>query len=94
MNNHITFVSWLEGFLDATKNNLTAPQVREIRKKINEVKQNSSKLPQPFWESNLSLESSIPSLGDTDENNLEVNDEFLKEIERRKNASTMEELDA
>jgi hypothetical protein len=89
MNNHITFLSWLEGFLDATKNKLTAPQIREIRKKIDEVKRNT---PKPSSQSfSLDEDFEIYAIPDV-ENNPEVNDEFLKEIERRKNASTMEEL--
>jgi hypothetical protein len=31
------FLSWLEGYLDATTNTLTPKQVKEIRKKITEV---------------------------------------------------------
>lgn len=89
MNNHTTFVSWLEGFLDATKNKLTAPQIREIRKKIDEVKRKSPKsLFQPL-PTDIDFESYSSG---TIENNSEANDEFLKEIDRRKNASTMEEL--
>jgi hypothetical protein len=85
------FINWLEGYLDACKNKLTIPQVKEIRKKITEyhVARESDLL--PLWDSTypgaVSLKGAYNSF-----NNTAVNEEYLKEVERNSKASTMEEL--
>ena len=77
------FMAWLEGYLDASKNTLTTPQVKEIRKKISEYqKMQKSQVLIP-----LNEPAYYPSQPPIDE-------EFLKEIERNKNASTMEALES
>jgi hypothetical protein len=66
--------------LDASKNKLSTSQVKEIRKKIKEYHE----------EEDLRFLME-PSLYNSPPNSIK-NDEFLKEIERNKNASTMEDL--
>lgn len=80
MQDATTFINWLEGFLDASKNNPTPAQIKEIRKKMKELKANSPTL-MAIYDSSCS----------TSTNNA-LNDEFLKEVESRKSAATMEEL--
>jgi hypothetical protein len=75
-----SFINWLEGFLDANKNSVTIPQVREIRKKMKEAKVTIA----PYY--------AIYDTGSMSSTNNPVNDEFLKEIESRKGAATMDEL--
>jgi len=91
MNNSEKFISWLEGYLDACKNTLDVNQVKIIRKKIKEC---SSKIatgityaPYSFNGSNVPLYDSF-----NQSSTYEMDPEFLKEIEKNKNASTMEEL--
>jgi hypothetical protein len=91
MNNSEKFINWLEGYLDACKNTLDINQVKIIRKKIKEC---SSKIASgitygPF----TSIGSSIPLYDSLNQSSTyEMDPEFLKEIEKNKNASTMEEL--
>lgn len=73
------FINWLEGYLDACKNNLTPNQVREVRKKLVEVKKESS-------------ENLIPLYDSVSSNNPMLNEEFIRAIEENKHASTLEEL--
>lgn len=73
------FINWLEGYLDACKNNLTANQVREIRKKLIDTKKNTSN-------STVALYDSVAPT------NQILTDEFIRAIEEHKNASTLEEL--
>lgn len=80
MQDATTFINWLEGFLDASKNSLTPAQIKEIRKKMKEIKGNSPSF-MALYDSGCS----------TSTNNL-INDEFLREVESRKGAATMEEL--
>jgi hypothetical protein len=91
MNNPEKFINWLEGYLDACKNTLDVNQVKIIRKKIKEC---SSKIasgltysPYAFTGSNIPLYDSF-----NQSSTYEMDPEFLKEIEKNKNASTMEEL--
>ena len=75
------FINWLEGYLDACKNTLNPAQVREIRKKLVEVRKESTSLI-PLYDSGFG----------SNLNNHTVNEEFIKAIEKNKHASTMEEL--
>ncbi len=86
------FVNWLEGYLDASKNKLTTPQIKEIRKKISDVRTNNSNRMIPLWDSTSTSFPVYQEEFNSSQNNTPVDDEFLKEIERNKNASTMEEL--
>ena len=73
------FINWLEGMLDASKNKLNSSQVKEIRKKIKvyHTEDDLRFLIEPHHELPL---------------NSVKNEEFLKEIEKNKHASTMEDL--
>lgn len=75
MKNANSFLEWLEGYLDASKNKLSEAQVKEIRKKMKEV----------------TVSSKTVALYDSS-NNLQANDDFIREVESRKFASTMEDL--
>ena len=77
------FIAWLEGYLDASKNALTTPQVKEIRKKITHYQ-------------NLQTAQVLIPLNEPAYYSLQpqIDEEFLKEIERNKNASTMEALES
>lgn len=93
------FINWLEGYLDASKNSLNSNQIKEIRKKISEYNKNTVSQTIPLWDSTTTFNPNIlkPSSGViTNVGNVTyttpVNEEYLKEIERNKNASTMEEL--
>jgi len=83
------FINWLEGFLDASKNKLSNNQVREIRKKINEYHKAKYQSIIPIYDS-TSTASVFPTAEYTKP--LPVNENFLKEIENNKSASTMEDL--
>ena len=91
MQNPVTFVNWLEGFLDGCGNSPSPKQMKEIRKRLSEISQLQTAV--PMWETNpistISLEQPLsPNFG----KNEQVNEEFLQAIEESKNASTMEEL--
>jgi len=77
------FINWLEGVLDASKNKLSPVQVREIIKKIKEYHAHSSESENNdyFMGSNNKISPKFA-----------LNEEFIKEIEKNKAASTMEEL--
>jgi uncharacterized short protein YbdD (DUF466 family) len=75
------FINWLEGYLDACKNSLTPAQIREVRKKLNETRKDSSNQLVPIYDNYV-----------THTNNHPVDEEFIKAIEENKNASTLEEL--
>lgn len=91
------FINWLEGFLDASKNKINVAQIKEIRKKIKEYHEQEKNDLMPLYDT-LSFEnySSWNRPGSEKfHSNLvkpEENEEYLKEIEKNKNASTMEEL--
>lgn len=74
------FINWLEGMLDASKNKLNSSQVKEIRKKIKEYHTKD--------DIRFLME---PGSHDLPLNSIK-NEEFLKEIEKNKHASTMEDL--
>ena len=92
MNNSEKFINWLEGYLDACKNSLDINQVKLIRKKMKEV------APQiavglsynPF--TSAVTAPIVPLYDSLNAPQHEIDSEFLKEIEKNKNASTMEEL--
>ena len=90
MQTPVTFVNWLEGFLDGCGNTPTPKQMKEIRKRLSEISQTQAMV--PMWETNpmtIALEQPLsPNFG----KNEQVNEEFLQAIEESKNASTMEEL--
>ena len=91
MTNPEKFINWLEGYLDASKNNLSTNQIKEIRKKITELTKYSADKVVPIWDSNVSDATHYPVFNNPIYST-PVNEEYLKEIERNKNASTMEEL--
>jgi hypothetical protein len=79
-----SFINWLEGYLDASKNTLSSAQVREIRKKMKEVKESTPDISNPLialYDSSCVTSTNNPA-----------NDEFIREVESRKGATTMEEL--
>lgn len=92
MQNPVTFVNWLEGFLDGCGNTPSPKQMKEIRKRLSEISKTQAMV--PMWDTNpmvgtISLEQQLsPNFG----KNEQVNEEFLQAIEESKNASTMEEL--
>jgi hypothetical protein len=75
------FINWLEGYLDACKNSLTPAQIREVRKKLNETRKDSSNQIVPIYDNYVAHTNNYP-----------VDEEFIKAIEENKNASTLEEL--
>jgi hypothetical protein len=94
MENSEKFINWLEGFLDASKNRLNSSQIREIRKKIKDYHEQEKNELTPIYDS-LSNWGNIPLNGFSKTDFIkktEENAEYLKEIEKNKNASTMEEL--
>ena len=92
MQNPVTFVNWLEGFLDGCGNTPTPKQMKEIRKRLSEISQTQAMV--PMWETHpmtIGLEQPLsPNFG----KNEQANEEFLQAIEESKNASTMEELNS
>ncbi len=95
MTNSEKFINWLEGYLDASKNNLTANQIKEIRKKITEYNKNTATETVPLWDSANAYTYSYVDGNTkpyTKTYSTPVNEDYLREIEKNKNASTMEEL--
>lgn len=99
MNTPENFINWLEGFLDACKNKPTAPQIKEIRKKISDIKPSIGDNYHALW--NPSVEplpvNSFPTIGlvqpdSIEPNNGPLDEAFMAEIEKRKSATTMDEL--
>jgi len=88
------FINWLEGFLDASKNKINSGQVREIRKKIKEYHDQERNDIIPIYDTLAGLSNS--GYGDLLNTSVikesEKNAEYLKEIEKNKAASTMEQL--
>jgi uncharacterized protein YktB (UPF0637 family) len=78
MNSEEKFINWLEGFLDGTKNQLNASQIKEIRKRISEFNKNK--------------ESTITKLFEKNEKDPSQNSEFIDEVKRLSNSGTLEEL--
>jgi len=94
MNSHEKFTNWLEGLLDACKNKPTVQHVKDIRKKLENLKVEERA-------ANI-LNLQVPSfrnptfgLGQAQEGSVEKfidDDDFQRAIEKNKTASTMEEL--
>ena len=92
MNNSEKFINWLEGYLDACKNTLDVTQVKIIRKKIKEC---SSRVATGIIQPPVHYTytgNAIPLYDSFNQSSHEMDPDFLKEIEKNKNASTMEEL--
>ncbi len=85
------FINWLEGFLDASKNKINPTQVKEIRKKIKEYHEQEKNDLMPIYDTLSTWGKFDDSLRNTVKEQ-EANAEYLKEIEKNKAASTMEEL--
>lgn len=107
MNTPENFINWLEGFLDACKNKPTAQQIKEIRKKISELSldvrvthnRSTGEIYTPLWNTQNGAVSAdhFPTIGlvppgSTEPNNGPLDEEFMAEIEKRKSATTMDEL--
>jgi hypothetical protein len=80
------FINWLEGYLDASKNRLEPGQVREIRKRITSYHKETREVTIPLWDSAYAAAFNTP--------NNQLNEEFIREVEKNKNASTMEDISA
>jgi hypothetical protein len=96
MTNHQNFVNWLEGYLDACKNKLSAPQIKEIRKKMSEIKEDSlSEMYTSLWNSEMppAQIKDFPTVTLVTPKKDEPCEEYLEAIEKNKNASTMEDLE-
>jgi hypothetical protein len=90
MTNSEKFINWLEGYLDACKNTLDSTQVKIIRKKIKEC---STKVVTGITYSPYTYTgTSVPLYDSFNQSSHEMDPEFLKEIEKNKTASTMEDL--
>jgi hypothetical protein len=94
MTNSEKFINWLEGYLDACKNTLDPSQVKTIRKKIKEcstgVVTGITYSPHIYGNG---TSTSVPLYDSFNQSSAhEMDPEFLKEIEKNKNASTMEAL--
>lgn len=93
MNNSEKFINWLEGYLDACKNTLDTTQVKLIRKKMKEAVPQIAVGITYNPSTSASFTSPIVPLYDgLNASQHDIDPEFLKEIEKNKNASTMEEL--
>lgn len=76
-------ISWIEGYLDASKNSLTSNQVREIRKKMIEYHKKSQ----------FNLRSPISTGVQLNLDSQPINEDYIKAVEKCKSATTMEELE-
>jgi hypothetical protein len=83
------FINWLEGYLDASSNKLTVNQVKFIRKKIEEVRLTNVG-PQLLFDSRQPLQ--ITERLTNPVKPQASYDEFIKEVERNRGATTLEEL--
>jgi hypothetical protein len=98
------FVNWLEGFLDACKNAPTSMQIREVRKKIANIRPVAGvEQYNSLWDSNMPPQptrsfSTItlvqPPKEEINSKNEPVNEDFIRAIEENKKAATMEELNS
>ena len=84
------FINWLEGYLDACKNVLDTSQVKIIRKKIKECQDSHTPSSITFQSSTATGSSGIIPLYDSQITTIDQN--FLEEVERNKNISTLDEL--
>ena len=82
------FINWLEGYLDALNDKLTVAQVRAIRKKIKEVS-DDARPANLLFDSHVPMSSSRSPIGPIKSPDY---DDFLREVENNRNASTVEEL--
>jgi hypothetical protein len=86
------FINWLEGYFDASKNKITTNQVKEIRKKITEYRSESRRQDEILWNvSAYNVDAQLAKTS-TDFHNHSLNEEYLNEIEKNKNAATMSDL--
>ncbi len=92
MENSEKFINWLEGFLDAGKNNINAGQVKEIRKKIKAYHEQEKNDLVPIYDTLSTWGTSDSRAFRNTVKEPEVNAEYLNEIEKNKNVSTMEQL--
>jgi hypothetical protein len=97
MNSHERFTNWLEGLLDACKNKPTPQHVKDIRKKLESLK--NEELAAEMLRSHGIVQAATPTfqtfgLGTLPDESPEkfLEDDFKTAIEKSKNASTMEEL--
>jgi len=81
------FIGWLEGYLDAKKNDLTRGDARKIRKKIEEYRKNSPRVMIPMHDS-----PSADEQFDRITEDIPVDPEFLAAVEANSGATSMEEL--
>jgi hypothetical protein len=90
MENSEKFINWLEGFLDASKNKINSTQVKEIRKKIKLYHEQAKNELIPIYDNGHWTGVNFEKYAKNTEP--EINEEYLKEIEKNKAASTMEQL--
>jgi hypothetical protein len=83
------FINWLEGYLDACNNKLTSTQVKSIRKKIEDLR-SADLVPRLLFDSYQPAQ--VTQRVTNPVKSQEDHAEFLKEIERNRNATTLEEL--
>lgn len=86
------FINWLEGYFDASKNKITTNQVKEIRKKITEFKTEQKHTDQLLWNAAAYDIDAKLSQTPSDFYKNSLNEEYLNEIEKNKNAATMSDL--
>lgn len=79
------FIGWLEGYLDAKKNDLSRGDARQIRKKIEEYRKTSPRVLVPMYDSPTADEQ-VNTLNDS------VDPAFLAEVAAKNHATSMEEL--
>jgi hypothetical protein len=108
MNTPENFINWLEGFLDACKNNPSPQQIKEIRKKISAlpsrgdrqaINRVTGEVYNPLWNtqidavpvSHFTTIGLVPPGSDIP-NNGPLDEAFMAEIEKRKSATTLDEL--
>jgi hypothetical protein len=83
------FINWLEGYLDACNNKLTTNQVKAIRKKIEDLR-SSDLTPRLLFDSYQPVQ--VTQRVTNPVKSQEDHAEFLREIEKNRNATTLEEL--
>ena len=98
------FVNWLEGFLDACKNAPTPMQIREVRKKIANIRPVAGvEHYNSLWDSNMATKASTsfstitlvqPPKEEINSKNEPVDENFIRAIEENKKATTMAELNS
>ncbi len=81
------FIGWLEGYLDAKKNDLSRGDARKIRKKIEEYRVNSPSVMIPMHDSPTAHEQF-----DSITEDVPVDPEFLAAVAANSGATSMDEL--